>query len=107
MVTMTRAQAESFYDVHRERPFYDSLVAFMTSGPCVPMALEASDAVRAAPRSHRRHGSGLRRTRGTVRALYAESKERNAVHGSDSDDNARREIGFFFAEVRPSGVGVP
>ena len=57
MVTMTRAQAQSFYDVHRERPFYDALVAFMTSGPCIPMALEAPDAVRRAAPGHRRHGS--------------------------------------------------
>lgn len=97
MVTMTRAQAESFYDVHRERPFYDSLVAFMTSGPCVPMALEAPGAV---PRLREVIGATdpADADPGTVRALYAESKERNAVHGSDSDDNARREIGFFFPE---------
>lgn len=97
MVTMSRAQAESFYGVHRERPFYDSLVAFMTSGPCVPMALEASDAV---PRLREVIGATdpAEADPGTVRALYAESKERNAVHGSDSDDNARREIGFFFPE---------
>ena len=97
MLTMSTAQARSFYDVHRERPFFESLVAFMTSGPCIPMALEAPDAV-----------GGLRQVigatdpaeaaEGTVRRLYAESKERNAIHGSDSDDNARREIGFFFAE---------
>lgn len=97
MVTMTRAQAESFYDVHRERPFYGSLVAFMTSGPCVPMALDAPDAVR---RLREVIGATdpAEAEAGTVRALYAESKERNAIHGSDSDDNARREIGFFFPE---------
>ncbi|MXW16283.1 MAG: nucleoside-diphosphate kinase [Gemmatimonadetes bacterium] len=97
MVTMTRAQAQSFYDVHRERPFYDALVAFMTSGPCIPMALEAPDAVR---RLRQVIGATdpAEADPGTVRALYAESKERNAIHGSDSDGNARREIGFFFPE---------
>jgi len=97
MVTMTRTQAESFYDVHRGRPFYGSLVAFMTSGPCVPMALDAPDAVR---RLREVIGATdpAEAEPGTVRKLYAESKERNAIHGSDSDDNARREIGFFFPE---------
>lgn len=97
MVTMTRAQARSFYDVHRERPFYDSLVAFMTSGPCIPMALGAPDAVR---RLRKVIGATdpAEAEAGTVRALHAESKERNAIHGSDSDENARREIGFFFPE---------
>ena len=97
MVTMTRAQARSFYDVHRERPFYDSLVAFMTSGPCIPIALRAPDAV---PRLREVIGATdpAAAAPGTVRALYAESVERNAIHGSDSDENARREIGFFFPE---------
>ena len=97
MVTMTRAQAESFYDVHRERPFYESLVAFMTSGPCVPIALEAPDAVRRL-RDVIGATDPAEADPGTVRALHAESKERNAIHGSDSDRNARREIGFFFPE---------
>ena len=97
MLRMTRAQARSFYDVHRDRPFYDSLVAFMTSGPCMPMALEAPDAVK---RLRRVIGATdpADAEPGTVRALHAESKERNAIHGSDSDENARREIGFFFPE---------
>lgn len=96
MLTMTTAQARSFYDVHRERPFFASLVAFMTSGPCIPMALEAPDAVA---KLRREIGATdpAAAAEGTVRRLYAESKERNAIHGSDSDDNARREIGFFFA----------
>ena len=97
MLTMSSAQARSFYDVHRERPFFESLVAFMTSGPCIPIALEAPDAVA---RLRRVIGATdpAEAAAGTVRRLYAESKERNAIHGSDSDDNARREIGFFFAE---------
>ena len=97
MLTMSTAQARSFYDVHRERPFFESLVAFMTSGPCIPVALEAPDAV-----GKLRQAIGAtdpaEAAEGTVRRLYAESKERNAIHGSDSSDNARREIGFFFAE---------
>ncbi len=96
MLTMTTAQARAFYDVHRERPFFASLVAFMSSGPCIPMALEAPDAVA---KLRRAIGATdpAEAAEGTVRRLYAESKERNAIHGSDSDDNARREIGFFFA----------
>ena len=102
MTTLTRAQARSFYEVHRERPFYGSLVDFMTSGPCIPMVLESADAV-----------AKLRRVigatdpaeaeDGTVRRLYAESKERNAIHASDSDENARREIAFFFSQVERLG----
>ena len=102
MMTLTRAQARSFYEVHRERPFYGSLVGFMTSGPCIPMVLESADAV-----------AKLRRVigttdpaeaeEGTVRRLYAESKERNAIHASDSDGNARREIAFFFSETERLG----
>lgn len=102
MLTMTSAQARSFYEVHRERPFYDSLVAFMTSGPCIPMVLEAPAAVR---RLRQAIGSTdpAEAAPGTVRRLYAESVERNAIHGSDSDPNARREIGFFFAECEHPG----
>ena len=96
VLTLSDAQAGSFYEVHRERPFFGPLTKFMTSGPCMPMVLERDDAVAA-----------LRRTigatdpaeaeAGTVRKLYAESKERNAIHASDSDENAQREISFFFS----------
>ena len=98
VLRLGRAGAEAFYAVHRERPFFGALVEFMTSGPCMALALEhdravpylrevigATDPAEAAP--------------GTVRALYAESKERNAIHGSDSDENARVELGFFFGQV--------
>lgn len=95
MTTLTEAQARSFYEVHRERPFYPSLVAFMTSGPCIPIVLEAEDAV-ARFRETIGATDPAQAAEGTVRRLYAESIERNAVHGSDSDENARREIGFFF-----------
>jgi len=97
MVRLTAAQAEGFYAVHRERPFFRPLVAFMTSGPCLPLALERDDAVRKL-----REVIGATDPReaapGTVRALYAASKERNAIHASDSPENALREVGFFFAE---------
>ncbi len=97
MMTLTDAQARAFYEVHRERPFYESLVGFMTSGPCIPMVLEAESAI-----SRYRDAIGAtdpaEAEPGTVRRLYAESKERNAVHGSDSVENARREIAFFFSE---------
>lgn len=98
MLTMTTEQARSFYAVHRERPFYDSLVAFMTSGPCVPIVLERPDAVRKL-RQVIGATDPSEAEEGTVRRLYAQSKERNAIHGSDSDENARREIGFFFTEA--------
>ena len=95
LVRLTSAQARAFYEVHRERPFYADLVAFMSSGPCLPMALERADAV-----AHFRRIIGAtdpeEAAEGTVRKLYAESKGRNAVHGSDSDENATAEIAFFF-----------
>jgi len=96
MTRLTQAQAASFYAVHRERPFFDSLVAFMTSGPCFPMVLEADGAV---PRLRETIGATdpAEAAPGTVRALYAENKERNAIHASDSDENAALEIGFFFS----------
>lgn len=102
LLTMTPVQARSFYAVHRERPFYDSLVAFMTSGPCMPMVLEADGAV---PLLRRIIGATdpAEAEEGTVRQLHAESKERNAIHGSDSDENARHEIAFFFAEAERLG----
>ena len=98
MVRLTTAQAEAFYAVHRERPFFRPLVTFMTSGPCLPMALERPDAV-----SKLREVIGATDPKdaapGTVRALYAESKERNAIHASDSPENAAREVAFFFPEA--------
>ena len=105
LMRLSRAQAERFYEVHRGRPFYAELVEFMSSGPCMPLALEregddavvqmrsaigATDPAEAAP--------------GTIRKLYAESKGRNAIHASDSDENAKREIGFFFSESELAGL---
>jgi nucleoside-diphosphate kinase len=95
---MTQAQAGAFYEVHKERPFYKSLVTFMTSGPCMPMILEKADAV-AELRKAIGATDPAEAAAGTVRKLFAESKERNAIHASDSDDNATRESRFFFAEV--------
>jgi len=104
MVRLTRAHAEAFYEVHRGRPFYEELVEFMTSGPCIPLALEADDAV-----SRLREVIGAtdpaEAEEGTVRKLYAESKGRNAIHASDSDENAARETGFFFPEAERIGNG--
>ena len=103
LVRLTEAQAGAFYEVHRGRPFYPELVTFMTSGPCMPLALERDDAV-----THYRSVIGAtdpaEAAPGTVRKLYAESKGRNAVHGSDSDENAAREIGFFFSEGELAGL---
>ena len=98
LVRLTRAQAEAFYQVHRGRPFYEELVAFMSSGPGFPMALEREGAV-AAFRATSGATDPAEAAAGTIRKLYAESKGRNAVHGSDSDENAAREIGFFFSEA--------
>src|ERR1041384_2827469 len=94
---MSEAEAGEFYAVHKERPFYGSLVSFMTSGPCMPIVLEKADAV-AALRTAIGATDPAQADAGTVRKLYAESKERNAIHASASDENATREARFFFAE---------
>src|SRR6476469_771226 len=95
---LSDAEAGAFYEVHRQRPFYRSLVTFMTSGPCMPMVLERDDAV-AALRTAIGATDPAEAAAGTVRKLFAESKERNAIHASDSDDNAAREARFFFSEA--------
>jgi nucleoside-diphosphate kinase len=100
---LSRAEAEAFYEVHRGRPFYDELVAFMSSGPCFPMALEKDDAVKAF-RATIGATDPAEAAPGTIRKLYAESKGRNAVHGSDSDENAAREIAFFFTEAERAAL---
>src|SRR5919112_2778977 len=94
---LSQAQAGEFYAVHRERPFFGSLTSFMTSGSCMPMVLEKADAV-AALRQAIGATDPAEAAAGTVRKLFAESKERNAIHASDSDENSAREAGFFFAE---------
>ncbi|MFL5594774.1 MAG: nucleoside-diphosphate kinase [Gemmatimonadaceae bacterium] len=98
VMRLTEEQAASFYAVHRERPFFAPLTRFMTSGKCMPMVLERSDAV-AALRKTIGATDPAEAEAGTVRKLYAESKERNAIHASDSDENAEREARFFFAEA--------
>lgn len=90
------AQAGEFYAVHRERPFYEALKRFMTSGPVLVMALETDDAV-AKLREVIGATDPAEAEPGTVRALYAENKERNAIHASDSDETARLELSFFFS----------
>jgi nucleoside-diphosphate kinase len=98
MLRLTQAQAQAFYEVHKARPFYGSLVEFMTSGPVIPLALErenavtqlrevmgATDVAKAAP--------------GTIRNLFGTSIEQNAIHGSDSPENAAIELSFFFSRT--------
>ena len=97
MVRLSRTEAEAFYEIHRGRPFYAELVEFMSSGPVLALALEAADAV-VAWRTAIGATDPTEAAAGTVRKLFAESKGRNAVHGSDSDENALREIAFFFPE---------
>jgi len=94
---LSTAQAEEFYGVHRERPFFRSLVTFMTSGTCMPLVLDRADAV-AELRRVIGATDPAEAAEGTVRKLYAESKEWNAIHASDSDENGSREARFFFAE---------
>ena len=95
MIHMDPHQAGKFYEIHKEQPFYDSLIKFMTSGPVVPISLKSNNAV-----SKLRQIIGAtdpdEADEGTIRKLYAESKERNAIHASDSNSNATIEIAFFF-----------
>jgi len=96
-IALTQKQAEAFYGVHRERPFFPDLVKYMTSGPVYVAALERENAV-----AHLRKVMGAtdpaKADKGTIRAEFGESIEQNAIHGSDSDENAKNEVGFFFAD---------
>ncbi len=92
---LTREQAEAFYAVHRERPFFGSLVEFMTEGPVIPVALEREDAV-ARLREVMGATDVAKAAEGTIRKLWGTSIERNAIHGSDSPENAAIELAFFF-----------
>jgi nucleoside-diphosphate kinase len=98
MVRMTRREAEGFYAVHRERPFFDSLTAYMSSGPAVTMVLERDGAI-----AHWRKTMGAtdpaKAEAGTIRKQIGESIERNAVHGSDAPETAAVEIAYFFRGV--------
>jgi nucleoside-diphosphate kinase len=96
-VALGEKQAQSFYGIHRERPFFGDLVRYMTSGPVYVAALEKDDAV-ASLRKLMGATDPTKADAGTIRKDFGESIERNAIHGSDSDDNAKGEISFFFAE---------
>jgi nucleoside-diphosphate kinase len=96
MVRLTKDSAGGFYEVHKERPFFGELVEFMTSGPCIPIVLEKDNAVE----DYRKligATDPAQAAEGTIRKLYAGSKAENAVHGSDSDENAAIEIAHFFS----------
>jgi len=103
MLRLTRPEAGAFYAVHRGRPFYDDLVEFMTSGPSLPIALERDNAI-----AHLRTVIGAtdpaEAAPGTIRKLFAESKGKNAIHASDSPENAAREVAFFFPESELAGL---
>ncbi len=96
-IGLSRRQAEAFYAVHKERPFFGSLVEYMTSGPVFVAALERDSAV-AELRKLMGATDPAKADAGTLRKEFGESIEQNAIHGSDSDDNAKIEIAFFFAE---------
>ena len=96
MTRLTKESAQGFYEVHKERPFYNDLVEFMSSGPVVALALEKENAV-ADYRKLIGATDPAEAEEGTVRKLYADSKSENAVHGSDSDENAAIEIAHFFS----------
>ena len=94
---MSLAQAEGFYEIHQEKPFYKELTHFMSSGPCIVLALEKDDAVN----EWRRiigATNPIEAEEGTIRKLYAKNLGQNAVHGSDSEDNGKKEVSYFFSE---------
>ncbi len=96
MIKLSEDAAKAFYEIHKDKPFYGELVEYMTSGPCVPIALEKENAVE----DYRKligATDPAKAAEGTVRKLYARSVQFNAVHGSDSDENAAKEIAFFFS----------
>jgi len=95
MIRMTKIQAQGFYKVHEGKPFFESVTDFMSSGPCVVMVLEGKDAIK---RYRKLMGATNYKEaeEGTIRRQFATDIEKNVVHGSDSEENARFEIGFFF-----------
>ena len=96
---LSKSNAQEFYEIHRERPFFQDLVTFMTSGPCVPIVLEKNNAV-AAFRKIIGSTNPEQADIGTIRKDFAENVQNNAIHGSDSDENARKEIAFFFPTLQ-------
>lgn len=101
---LTRAQAEGFYAVHRQRPFFKDLVEFMTSGPCLPMVLEAEEAIQ---KNRQVMGATdpAKAAAGTIRKQFAKNIQCNAVHGSDAPETARAEIAFFFSQSELVALG--
>jgi nucleoside-diphosphate kinase len=97
-IRLTKASAGEFYAVHKGRPFYEGLVEFMTSGPCVPIALEKENAI-ADYRTLIGATDPKEAAEGTIRKLFADNKGENIVHGSDSPENGIREVAFFFSEA--------
>lgn len=98
VIHLSRRQAEEFYAVHRGRPFYEELVSFMSSAQCMPLILQKDNAVTAL-RDAIGATDPAEAAAGTIRKLFAESKGKNAIHASDSDENAIREARFFFSEA--------
>ena len=96
---LSKSNAQEFYEIHRERPFFQDLVTFMTSGHCVPIVLEKNNAV-AAFRKIIGSTNPEQADIGTIRKDFAENVQNNAIHGSDSDENARKEIAFFFPTLQ-------
>ena len=97
LLRMTQSQAEGFYAVHKERPFFDELTEFMSSGPCMVLALQKENAVEEW-RKTIGDTNPEEAENGTIRKDFATNIQENAVHGSDSDENAKKEIGFFFSD---------
>lgn len=96
-IKLTEKQAQAFYEIHRERPFFNDLIKYVTSGPIIPIALEKENAVE----DFRRligATDPFKAEEGTIRKLFGTNIERNAIHGSDSPENGLREVGFFFSE---------
>ena len=101
-ITLSEAQAKAFYAVHSERPFYNDLVAFMTSGPVAPMVLERENAI-AKLREVMGATDSRQAAEGTIRNLYGTDIERNAIHGSDAPETAAAERAFFFSRLEENG----
>lgn len=104
LLRLSRAQAEGFYAVHRERPFFSSLCEFMTSGPILAMVLEGENAI-AKNREIMGVTDSKKAAPGTIRARFGTNIEQNAVHGSDAPETARTEVAYFFAPCELNGLG--
>jgi nucleoside-diphosphate kinase len=105
LIQMTTAEAEGFYHVHRERPFFKDLVKFMTSGPCLVQVLEGENAI-ARNRELMGATDSKKAAPGTIRQKWGTDIERNAVHGSDAAETAKYEIGFFFSGAELANLGI-